>query len=86
MRAFKKENPAIYIQMQGVDEFHVTGNFKNWEFWDSLPDIHVPVLVIGGMFDEMNPEDIKKGRSSYSQQQNLFMSKRQPTRACMTIS
>jgi proline iminopeptidase len=60
MRAFKKENPAIYIQMQGVDEFHVTGNFKNWEFWDSLPGIKVPVLVIGGMYDEMNPEDIKK--------------------------
>jgi proline iminopeptidase len=60
MRAFKKENPAIYIQMQGVDEFHVTGNFKNWEFWDSLPRIKVPVLVIGGMFDEMNPDDIKK--------------------------
>ena len=59
-RAFKKENPAIYIQMQGVDEFHVTGNFKNWEFWDSLPAIKVPVLVIGGMNDEMNPEDIQK--------------------------
>jgi proline iminopeptidase len=60
MRAFKKENPAIYIQMQGVDEFHVTGNFKNWEFWDNLPGIKVPVLVIGGMFDEMNPDDMKK--------------------------
>jgi len=60
LRAFNKENPAIYIQMQGVDEFHVTGNFKNWEFWDSLPSIKVPVLVIGGMNDEMNPEDIKK--------------------------
>ena len=60
LRAFKKENPAIYIEMQGVDEFHVTGNFKNWEFWDSLPGIKVPVLVIGGMHDEMNPEDIKK--------------------------
>jgi proline iminopeptidase len=60
MRAFKKENSAIYIQMQGVDEFHITGNFKNWEFWDSLPGIKVPVLVIGGMFDEMNPEDLKK--------------------------
>jgi proline iminopeptidase len=60
MRAFKRENPAIYIQMQGVDEFHVTGNFKNWEMWDRLPDIKVPVLVIGGMNDEMNPEDMKR--------------------------
>jgi pimeloyl-ACP methyl ester carboxylesterase len=44
----------------GGDEFHVTGNFKDWEFWDSLPGIKVAVLVIGGMQDEMNPEDIKK--------------------------
>ncbi|MFI5153244.1 MAG: proline iminopeptidase-family hydrolase [Chitinophagales bacterium] len=60
MRAFKKANQSIYIQMQGVDEFHITGNFKNWEFWDRLPNIKVPTLVIGGMFDEMNPEDMKK--------------------------
>ena len=56
MRAFKKINPVIYNQMQGVDEFHVTGNFKDWEFWDRLPDIKVPVLVTGGMKDEMSPE------------------------------
>lgn len=60
MRAFKKANTSIYIQMQGVDEFHVTGNFKNWEMWDRLPNIKVPTLVIGGEKDEMNPEDMKK--------------------------
>jgi proline iminopeptidase len=58
--AFKKANEVIYNQMQGVDEFHVTGNFKNWEMWDSLPNIKVPTLVIGGMYDEMNPDDMKK--------------------------
>ncbi len=46
--------------MQGVDEFHVTGNFKDWEMWDRLPNIKVPVLVLGGMYDEMNPEDMKR--------------------------
>ena len=60
MRAFKKANTSIYIQMQGVDEFHVTGNFKNWEMWDRLPNIKVPALVIGGEKDEMNPEDMRK--------------------------
>ena len=60
MRAFKKANHSIYIQMQGVDEFHVTGNFKNWEMWDRLSNIKVPTLVIGGMYDEMNPEDMKR--------------------------
>ena len=60
MRAFTKANHAIYTQMQGVDEFHVTGNFKNWEMWDRLPKIKVPTLVIGGMYDEMNPVDMQK--------------------------
>lgn len=60
MRAFKKANMNIYIQMQGVDEFHVTGNMKDWEFWDKLKDIKTPTLVIGGMNDEMNPEDMKR--------------------------
>lgn len=60
MRIFKKANFAIYNQMQGVDEFHVTGNLKNWEMWDRLKNITVPTLVLGGMNDEMNPEDMKR--------------------------
>ena len=60
MRAFKKANMSIYIQMQGVDEFHVTGNFKNWDMWDRLKDIKTPTLVIGGLNDEMNPDDMKR--------------------------
>jgi len=58
--AFKKANHSIYTQMQGVDEFHVTGNFKNWEMWDRLSNIIIPTLVIGGQYDEMNPDDMKK--------------------------
>ncbi|MEI9917193.1 MAG: proline iminopeptidase-family hydrolase [Bacteroidota bacterium] len=62
-RAFKKANTNIYMQMQGVDEFHVTGNFKNWEMWDKLGNIKVPTLVIGGMNDEMKPDDmIREGK------------------------
>ena len=54
------ENPSIYIQMQDVDEFHITGHFKNWEFRASLPDIKLPVLETGGMNNERNPEDTRK--------------------------
>jgi proline iminopeptidase len=57
-RTLRKFNTTIYIQMQGVDEFHLTGNMKNWEFWDKLPAIKVPTLVIGGRYDEMNPESL----------------------------
>lgn len=60
LRAFKKANLKIYNQMQGIDEFHVTGNFKDWEMWDRLPNIKVPTLVLGAVYDEMNPEDMKR--------------------------
>ncbi len=60
MRSLKKLNTVIYNQMQGIDEFHVTGNFKDWEMWDRLPNIKIPTLVIGGMNDTMDPDDIKK--------------------------
>jgi proline iminopeptidase len=61
MRVFTKANFTIYIQMQGVDEFHVTGAaFKDWDMWNSLKNIAVPALVIGGMDDEMNPADMKR--------------------------
>jgi proline iminopeptidase len=62
-RAFKKVNQSVYIHMQGVDEFHVTGNFKKWEFWNKLSSIKIPVLVLGGKHDEMDPESlIREGR------------------------
>lgn len=60
MRSFKIYNPSIYIQMEGVDEFHITGNFKNWEIWNRLPNITVPTLVIGSKNEGTNPEDFKR--------------------------
>ena len=60
MRAFNKANHEIYIHMQGIDEFNVTGNFKYREMWDRLTRIRVPTLVIGGMPDQMNPYNMRR--------------------------
>lgn len=60
MRSLTKTNTSIFSQMWGTDEFHVTGNLKNWEMWDRLSNIRIPTLVIGGEKDEMNPEDMRK--------------------------
>lgn len=60
MRAFKKPNQTVYLQMQGIDEFHVTGNLLNWNFWDKMPKIKVPTLVLGGVYDEMDPKSMKR--------------------------
>lgn len=52
-------NAEVYNTMQGNNEFVVTGNFKNWDVWAALPKITVPTLVIGGEYDEMDPNDIR---------------------------
>ena len=59
-RAFRLVNNTIYIHMQGVDEFHVTGNIKTWDMWERLHNIKVPTLVVGAKYDEMSVEDMKK--------------------------
>jgi proline iminopeptidase len=59
-RAFRHSNQTIYNQMQGKSEFLVTGNLKDWERWDRLHEIKTKALTIGGRYDEMDPEDMKK--------------------------
>ena len=63
MRSLKHFNLQIYNVMQGPNEFVITGNFKDWDVWDKLSTIQVPTLVIGGKYDTMNPEDIKREAS-----------------------
>jgi proline iminopeptidase len=59
-RAFRDANLQVYNTMQGKSEFVVTGKFKGWERWDSLPAIKVKTLTIGAAYDTMDPEDLKK--------------------------
>jgi proline iminopeptidase len=59
-RAFKHINNQVYGTMQGPNEFVVTGTFKDWDRWKDLPRITVPTLLIGGRYDEMDPQDIRK--------------------------
>ena len=59
-RTFRHVNDKIYNFMQGKSEFLVTGNLRDWERWDRLPDIKVKTLTVGARHDEMDPEDLKK--------------------------
>jgi proline iminopeptidase len=59
-RAFRHFNEKVYSTMQGPNEFVITGNFKDWDRWKDLPNIHVPTFIISGRYDEMNPEDMKR--------------------------
>jgi proline iminopeptidase len=59
-RAFRHLNEKIYGQMQGKNEFEVTGNLKTWERWERLHEIKVKTLTMGGKYDEMDPKDMRK--------------------------
>jgi len=70
-RAFAKINPDLYTTMQGPSEFGVAGNakLKNWDRSKDLSKITVPTLIIGGLYDTMDPEhmewmasEVKNGR------------------------
>ena len=59
-RTFRHVNDKIYNLMQGKSEFLVTGNLRDWERWDRLPDIKVKTLTVGARHDEMDPQDMRK--------------------------
>src|ERR1051326_4664234 len=60
LRSLKKLNTKIYNEMQGPNEFVITGNMKNWDRWNDLARIKVPTLVIAGKHGTMNPDDIRR--------------------------
>lgn len=59
-RSFRHFNSRVYNVMQGPNEFVITGNFKDWDRWKDLPQIKTRTLLLGGRYDTMNPEDIKR--------------------------
>lgn len=48
-------NPEVYNTMNGPSEFHVTGNYKDWDIIDRLGEIMAPTLVTSGRYDEATP-------------------------------
>lgn len=60
IRTFSHKNKQVYDTMEGVKNFRITGNLKNWNRWKDLSNIHVPTLLMGATHDVINPEDIKK--------------------------
>lgn len=59
-RAFRHFNQQVYNIMQGPNEFVITGTFKDWDRWGDLPQIKTPTLVIGGQYDTMSADDLKR--------------------------
>jgi len=58
-RSFGKMNQSLYVTMQGPSEFGLSGKLLNWDVSKELPKLKMPVLVIGGTHDTMDPEHMK---------------------------
>lgn len=59
-RAVRWLSAPVYNTMQGRSEFEVTGVLKGWDRWSDLKRIATPTLVLGGHFDTMDPEDLRR--------------------------
>ena len=73
-RGFAHINYPLYLKMQGPSEFGVVGDavLKNWDRTADLPKINVPVLAIGGQYDTMDPEAMKRISQSVQQGKYLY--------------
>ncbi|GLK66937.1 proline iminopeptidase-family hydrolase [Hansschlegelia plantiphila] len=55
MRSLADWNQGPYREMQGPNEFHYTGNLKDWSRLGDLWRIPVPTLITCGAHDEFTP-------------------------------
>lgn len=51
-------NQVIYETMWGPTEFYATGNLRNFDVTSRLGELHLPVLLVVGRFDEARPETV----------------------------
>lgn len=66
LRSFTGLNPVIYNNMQGPNEFTITGIHRGYDITGRLSQIHIPTLFTCGRYDEVRPEDVAWYRSLVS--------------------
>ncbi|KAI1123881.1 Alpha/Beta hydrolase protein [Nemania abortiva] len=54
-----KDDPTVYMTMQGPSEFVIVGSFKDWEGWKDAHNIEVPTLLLNGRYDEATDQCIQ---------------------------
>jgi proline iminopeptidase len=65
VRSFGHLNRSIYVPMQGPSELGASGLLADWDRTDSLKDIRVPALTIGGTYDTMDPAHMEQMASRF---------------------
>lgn len=59
-RSLNKMNASLYVNMQGPSEFGISGKLENWDRFEQLATLRLPVLCIGAAFDTMDPKHMEK--------------------------
>jgi len=59
MRSFKHANMDIYVPMQGPSELGASGKLEHWDRTGDLHRLEVPMLMIGGTHDTMDPKHMQ---------------------------
>jgi proline-specific peptidase len=58
LQGFSKSNKALYEAMWGISEFTCTGTLKNYDRFEDLRHLRMPVLLTCGRHDEARPETL----------------------------
>lgn len=66
VRGRPKFGAQVYNHMWGPSEFTATGTLKDFSLVDRLNEIKVPVILIGGRYDEVRPQTIEYYSSKLS--------------------
>jgi proline iminopeptidase len=53
-------NWKLCLHFFGQNDFYITGAAKDWDRWNDLKKITAPTLVLGGQYDQTDPQDLKK--------------------------
>ena len=64
LEAISQLNMNVYLSMWGPSEFTVTGSLKGTDLLPRLPEIKVPVLLVGGEHDEAAPDTLMTYRDA----------------------
>lgn len=54
----------VYAEMNGPNEFTITGSIRDVDLTERLPSIRVPTLVLGGRYDEVTPRVAEQIRAA----------------------
>ena len=71
--AIAQLNMDVYLSMWGPSEFTVTGSLKGVDLLPRLPEIPLPVLLVGGEHDEAAPDTLLTFRDALPRGEMLVL-------------